>query len=261
MRASQSAPFSALPAALFGMLPRVALVACFITGCAARPSVVERPVSTVPPDLSGAVIVIDAGHPSENGHGATSPRGTVESQITLAVARKVETMLKERDITVVMTRTQQDQVVTNRERAEIANRARAQALIRLHCDARAASGTATYYPDRRGTVDGVTGPSAEVISRSERLANIFHSRLIIAMGPDWGDVGVFGDSKTAVGERQGALTGSIFSEVPAITVEMVSLANARDDAFITTEEGQLRMARGIVAGIEAYLRSPAAGFE
>lgn len=211
------------------------------------------------PSFADRVVVVDAGHPSENGHGATSPRGTLESQITLAVAKKLETLLKESGITVVMTRTEQNQVVTNRDRAEIANRAGAVALIRLHCDSRAASGTATYYPDRQGTVGGITGPSNDVIARSERLARIFHSRLIIAMGPGWGDVGVLGDSQTAVGAQQGALTGSIFSRVPAITVEMVSLANARDDAFITTEDGQMRMARALAAGIEAYLSSPQSG--
>lgn len=232
-------------------------LALLLGGCvAAQPRPLPAPTART---LSGAVVVVDAGHPSENGHGATSARGTVESRITLAVARKLEALLQESGITVVMTRTGEDQVVTNRERAEIANRARAHALIRLHCDSRTTSGTATYYPDRKGTVGGITGPTDDVIRRSAQFARIFHPRLIIAMGPDWGDIGVLGDSRTAVGEQQGALTGSIFSQVPAVTVEMVSLANPRDDAFITTEEGQMRMARALAAGIEAYLRSPSSG--
>lgn len=158
-----------------------------------------------------------------------------------------------------MTRTELDQVVSNRERAEIANRAGADLLVRLHGDTREAPGTATYYPDRQGTTaDGVTGPSAEVIARSAALASIFHPALIAAMGGDWPDVGILGDSQTAVGSRQGALTGSIFSRVPAVTVEMISLRNASDEAFILTETGQDRMARALAAGIETYLRSPAA---
>lgn len=253
-------PLSRFPG--FGRYAAMA-VAIALTGCVAP---APRPAPSPPGGVAGqgsgltrAVVAIDPGHPSENGHGATSARGTVESQITLAVGRKLEALLREQGITVVMTRTQQNEVVSNRERAEIANRAGAHLLVRLHCDSRAAPGTATYHPDRKGTVAGVTGPSDAIIARSERLARIFHSRFIIAMGPGWGDVGVFGDSQTAVGAQQGALTGSIFSTVPAITVEMVSLANAADDAFITTEEGQMRMARALAAGIEAYLRSPESG--
>lgn len=242
-----SVPFHRLIAAI--------VLTVFFPGCAGATQT-RAPGGTPLPSTAGAVVVIDAGHPSENGHGATSARGTVESRITLAVAKKLEVLLRESGIRVVMTRTEQDQVVTNRERAEIANRAGAAAMIRLHCDSRAASGTATYYPDRKGTVGGITGPSDDVIARSERLARIFHSRMIVAMGPRWGDVGVLGDSQTAVGAQQGALTGSIFSQVPAITVEMVSLANPADDAFITTENGQMQMARALAAGIEAYLSSP-----
>lgn len=235
----------------------VTLFGLLTAGCV--PASAPGPGPAPTPDLSWAVVALDPGHPSENGHGATSRRGTIESHITLAVGKRLQALLEQRGIRVVMTRTEIEQVVTNRERAEIANRANAHLLVRLHCDARQASGTATYFPDRQGTTsDGVTGPTNEVISRSETLARIFHPALIAAMGPGWGDVGILGDSRTAVGERQGALTGSIFSRVPAVTVEMVSLANEDDDAFITTEAGQERMARALAAGIEAYLRAPAA---
>jgi N-acetylmuramoyl-L-alanine amidase len=223
-----------------------------------------RPGRTPAPsrDLVGAIVAVDAGHPSENGHGAQSPAGTIESHMTLAVAKKLERLLRERGATVVMTRTEIDELVTNRERAEIANRARAHLFVRLHCDARTAAGTATYYPDRQGTTpEGVTGPSDEVIARSEALAKVFHPSLVAAMGSDWNDVGIMGDSRTAVGSRQGALTGSIFSQVPAVTIEMISLRNESDDAFINTDEGQERMARALLAGIEAYLRSPASGWK
>lgn len=217
-----------------------------------------RPAPAPGRPLAGALVAVDAGHPSENGHGTSSRRGTIESHITLAVARRLEALLVERGARVVMTRTGLNQVVSNQERAEIANRAGADLLVRLHCDTRAAPGTASYYPDQKGTTaDGVSGPSDEVIARSEAFARVFHPALIAAMGPGWGDVGILGDSRTAVGSRQGALTGSIYAKLPAVTVEMVSLSNGSDDAFITTPEGQQRMARALLAGIEAYVRSPA----
>jgi N-acetylmuramoyl-L-alanine amidase len=66
------------------------------------------------------------------------------------------------------------------------------------------------------------------------------------------DGGVRGDSRTLVGSRQGALTGSIFSEVPVVLVEMVVLSNARDAAFIKSASGQALMARAIADGIVRY---------
>jgi N-acetylmuramoyl-L-alanine amidase len=61
--------------------------------------------------------------------------------------------------------------------------------------------------------------------------------------------GVLGDSRTAIGARQGALTGSIFSRVPVVTVEMAVLTDAGDARFIASPSGQRRMAHAIAAGI------------
>ena len=76
--------------------------------------------------------------------------------------------------------------------------------------------------------------------------------MIDALGSDWPDLGIKGDSKTAVGARQGALTGSIFSEIPVITVEMVVITDPEQEAFIASETGQERMAEAIATGIAAY---------
>jgi N-acetylmuramoyl-L-alanine amidase len=55
-----------------------------------------------------------------------------------------------------------------------------------------------------------------------------------------------------VGASQGALTFSIFSRIPTITIEMVVLSNKGDAAYIKTEAGQQKMAEAIAAGITAY---------
>ena len=68
------------------------------------------------------------------------------------------------------------------------------------------------------------------------------------------DAGIKGDSQTAIGGKQGALTGSIFSRVPALTVEMCVLTNAHDYRFIRTPAGQDAMAEALLAGVEAYAR-------
>ena len=125
-------------------------------------------------------------------------------------------------------------------------------MVRLHCDAGDHRGTATFYPDRQGERWGVTGPSPEVIAGSETFVNVFHPAMIGALGPDWPDLGIKGDSKTYVGSRQGALTGSIFSTIPVVTVEMVVITQPEDEAIIASPEGQSRMAQAIFAGLDAY---------
>ena len=64
--------------------------------------------------------------------------------------------------------------------------------------------------------------------------------------------GVYGDSRTAVGSRQGALTCSIFSRIPTVTIEMAVLTSKSDVAFIKSEAGQEKMAAAIAAGIQRY---------
>jgi N-acetylmuramoyl-L-alanine amidase len=172
--------------------------------------------------------------------------------VNWAVGQKLKALLEEKGYHVVMTKLVEEEVVTNRHRAEIGTFRGADVMVRLHCDAGSHRGTATFAPDQQGTRWGVTGPSPEVIAGSQAFAQIFHPAMIEALGPGWPDLGVRGDSKTAVGARQGALTGSIFSEIPVVTVEMVVITQPEGEAFIASEEGQSRMAQAIATGIHAY---------
>jgi N-acetylmuramoyl-L-alanine amidase len=90
---------------------------------------------------------------------------------------------------------------------------------------------------------------------SKRAAEAMHAGMSGALVGALKDGGVRGDSKTLVGSRQGALTGSIFSEVPVVTIEMVVLSNAHDAEFIKTEEGQQKMAQAIADGIARFTPS------
>ncbi|MGD8869586.1 MAG: N-acetylmuramoyl-L-alanine amidase [Gemmatimonadales bacterium] len=206
-------------------------------------------------EASRHVVVVDPGHPSETSEGTRGPSGLTENHVNWVIGQKVRALLEERGYEVIMTKLVEDELVTNRHRADIANYNSADLMVRLHCDAGDHSGTATFYPDRQGTRFEVTGPSDDVIAGSEALARAFHPAMIEVLGSGWNDLGIKGDSKTAVGSRQGALTGSIFSQVPVITVEMVVLTNPDDEAFIAEESGQDRMARAIAAGIDAYFRT------
>jgi N-acetylmuramoyl-L-alanine amidase len=200
-------------------------------------------------------VAIDPGHPSETSQGASGPGGATEIQVNWAVGERLRDLLEDRGYEVIMTKLVVEEVVTNRHRAEIGSFGNADIMVRLHCDAGSHRGTATFFPDRQGERWGVTGPSPEVIAGSQALAEAFHPAVIEALGPGWPDLGIKGDSKTAVGSQQGALTGSIFSQIPIVTLEMVVITDPEEEAFIASEDGQNKMARAILAGIDAYFAS------
>ena len=208
--------------------------------------------------LQGFVVCVDPGHPSESSQGTASRNGKLtERHVNWIVAQRLTVLLEAEGAMVVPTKTTETEVVTNRHRAEIANAAHADLLLRLHCDSGEHSGLATYYPDRQGRRYGVTGPSLATMAASRRAALIFQPAAIAALGGALRNAGIRGDSQTAIGGRQGALTGSIFSQVPALTVEMCVLTNAHDYIFIRTRSGQEQMAHALLAGVKACaLRVP-----
>lgn len=207
------------------------------------------------PESVPTVVCIDPGHPSEVASGRNVQNGTSEAHVDWVVATKLREALAARGYEVVLTKSAEEELVRNRDRALIANRARAALMIRLHCDASAERGFAVYYPDRTGKAkDGTTGPGRDVIEGSRRAAEAIHGGLVEGLRGALNDNGVRTDYQTKVGREQGgALTGSIFSEVPVVTIEMVVLSDAADAEFIKSEEGQRRMAEAIADGVTRFV--------
>lgn len=211
-----------------------------------------------PPTAKSTVVCIDPGHPSEVNSGFTVQNGTTETHIAWVVAVKLQKLLVAQGVKVVMTKSAEKQLVKNKERALIANRAEADLMVRLHCDSSPDQGYAVYYPDRQGTAQGKTGPSQEIMDRSEEAAKAMESAMGKALKGVLKNGGVRGDSQTAVGSKQGALTGSIFSLVPVLTIEMVVLSHKSDAELIKSEAGQNKMAQAIADGVLRYV-APSSG--
>jgi N-acetylmuramoyl-L-alanine amidase len=200
--------------------------------------------------LLAPVICIDPGHPSEVGRG-TQGKKVTEVQVAWDVARSLEAKLRTMGYRVVMTKSSLEEKVTNKERAERANQSHASMMVRLHCDASKGSGFAIYYPTQQGTVNGFRGPTSAVLKATAPLAKRFHKAFSGALRGKLKDQGLMSDVKTAVGSKQGALTGSIYSHVPSVLVEMVVLTNARDEAFILSGNGRRAMVDALAAGVKA----------
>lgn len=196
-------------------------------------------------------VCIDPGHPSEIGEG-TRGRRLTEIRAAWKVALALKALLRSRGMAVRLTKTREREFVTNRRRAEIANAFRADLAVRLHCDSEGGTGFALYYPDRQGKdPTGRRGPSRRVLDATAPRARAFHAALAAALDGRLRDNGLHPDTKTYVGGRQGALTGSIWSEVPVVLVEMCVLTNPDDEAFLASRDGVTAMAQALAEGVDA----------
>lgn len=199
----------------------------------------------------GQTICIDPGHISDQASGTRGHRVS-EVHANWLIGAQLKTRLEALGYTVVMTKRTEREVVSNRRRAEIANKADAALMVRLHCDASSGSGFAVYVPTRRGTApDGHTGPSASVLSRSQTLGHRFDTAFVASLNGKLKNQGFKSDLATAIGGKQGALTGSIYAEVPVLLVEMVVLTNRHDEDFLLSSAGETALVDGFVKGIEA----------
>ena len=200
-------------------------------------------------------ICLDPGHPSEVGLGAQNGK-LVEVTIAWQVALRLRDLLTADGAQVAMTKSREREFVSNRRRAEIANHFRADLLLRLHCDsAPGVSGIATYYPDREGVAaDCHRGPAAAILAASRRLGVPFHAALVRSLDGALANRGLLTDRQTAVGGKQGALTGSIYAELPVLLVEMCVLDSPHDAAFVRDSKGVEQLAAGLRAAVADALR-------
>jgi N-acetylmuramoyl-L-alanine amidase len=200
-------------------------------------------------------VCIDPGHPSENNDGRKLLNGVREVEIVWSVAQQLQKLLEENGYEVVLTKSSLGEFVTNKRRAEIANEASADLMLRLHADSEGPSGFTIYYPRKQGQVKGVKGPSPEMIDASGRAARAFHGAFAAELRQELKDNGVKGDEQTFIGAKQGALTGSIYSRVPSLLIEMVNLAKPADARWISDAGNQQTFARALLAGVAAVARA------
>lgn len=199
-------------------------------------------------------IVIDPGHPSEVNSGAQSINGVAERDVNWAVARELERRLTELGLEALLTRSDSLQMMTNIARAQFANCAAPALFLRLHADAAPARGFAVFVADREGRAQGVVGPPLPVRRQSAAWAQALEREMAAALAPHGiPSRGVRPDIQTAVGARQGALTGSIMSRVPTVLVEMVVLTDRRDAQFIKSASGRQAMADALARGVLSQL--------
>ena len=168
--------------------------------------------------------------------GATGVSSKIsESSINLAVGLKLKTELENRGYTVIMTRTTQDVNISNKQRAEIGNKA--SVCISLHCDS--------------STNSSAVGAHTICIDKSSSLYDTSYKLGLNVINSYCTATGI--NSKGVVARSD--LTGLNWSTVPAIYIEMGFLSNPNEDLLISSDSFQNTMAFGIANGIDAYFNA------
>ncbi len=219
-----------------------------ITSDPATPTAIVAPVAPVGPyvpsvptsvSLAGKIIVIDPGHGGRD-TGASAglhPFDVYEKNITLAIARRVQTVLTRNGATVIMTRTD-DSFPALESRPEIANARHADYFISIHADSSAIG---------RNTLAGTTVYFHAQTSVCRLMAADIGRRISETSGLSYNGV-----KSDTIRFRTGfaVLRGS---EMPAVLVETGYMNNDRDLATLRNDAGQQRIAEGITAGLRDFI--------
>ena len=195
---------------------------------------IRRPpvIASLDSVLSGLIIAVDAGHGGEN-HGAIGATGVLEKDMTISIARHVETILTSKGAQVVLTRTEND-VPAMSERIDKIIRSNARLLVSIHCnsagdasDPIALRGVSTYY-------------------RSigfKPLADIMYDKMLAIGLKPFGEVGSFN------------FTLNSLTQLPNVLVETAFLSNPEDEMLLLDDGFRKKVAEQIVKGLEEFVRT------
>ncbi|RMH71187.1 MAG: hypothetical protein D6675_07200 [Gemmatimonadetes bacterium] len=247
----------------------------------ARPKPASRPAS---PDLTlGASdlpqfgkIVIDPGHGGKD-PGAIGPNGTQEKDITLAIARRLKTIIESRsNLDVILTR-EDDTFIGLGERTKIANSAKADLFISIHCNASHsphAQGTETYFLSAARNdaekeaemrenqviefeVPKNSQPPSDILEMMlwNMAANEFHkeSQDLMETVQNALQQKLKLPSRFKEGGRQAGFYVLRGTTMPAILVEAAFITNPQEERLLNTPEFQEKIAAGIYEGVVEFI--------
>ncbi len=192
---------------------------------------IRRPpkIKSVINPLEGRTIAVDAGHGGSS-LGALGAAGTMEKEVTLEISQKLEKSLKEKDVNVIMTRTD-DSYVYMSERREMTLEGNAEILVSIHANS---LGYGSDPLQVRGT-----GSFYKHIAYKP-LAEIMYYRMTDLGLKDYGLTGSFNFSLNAP------------IEFPNVLVETAFLSNPEEEILLTDDEFQQKIVDAIVAGLEEF---------
>lgn len=241
------------------------------------------PAQTLPQSASDpnriAVVCLDAGHGGKDpGNLGTGRFKTTEKHVALNVTKLVGKYIKENfpDVKVVYTR-EDDRFIELKERCEIANRAKADVFISIHCNANEKAdphGTETYFMGLHKTdanmrtamkenasilledghelkYDGYDPKDPESMIALSLRQNAFLDQSAML------SAAVQKQFKERVGRndrgvKQAGFLVISYTTMPAILIELGFLSNGDEEDYLQSAKGQDLMASGIYRAFKAY---------
>lgn len=227
------------------------------------------------------VIAIDAGHGGED-PGAIGANGTREKDIVLAIARKLEAMIRqERGMRPVMIRTG-DYYLGLRKRSAMARQHKADLFISIHADAnknRRAKGSSVYTLSNRGA----SSEAARWLAERENSADLVggvelkdKDDVLASVLLDLSQTGtlqasydvadkVLGRMRSIGSVHQNSVQKAGFAvlkspDVPSLLVETAFITNPAEEKKLRTSAHQTHLAKSMLSGIKDYFhRNPPPG--
>ncbi|WP_431044700.1 N-acetylmuramoyl-L-alanine amidase [Streptomyces sp. P1-3] len=221
--------------------------------------------------LKGKVIVIDPGHnPRNREHtakiarlvdigtnkkecdttGAATNSGYAEASFTLDVSRRVREILQTRGAKVTFT--QDDDRPYGPcvdERAEIGNRAHADAAVSVHADG-SGTGNRGFHVIAPASVRGGEADTSAIVAPSHTLARHLVREFGEATGTEPANY-LGGGTGLTVRDDLGGLN---LSTIPKVFIECGNMRDPKDAKLITDAAWRQRAAQGIAQGITDFLR-------
>ncbi|WP_328428117.1 N-acetylmuramoyl-L-alanine amidase [Streptomyces sp. NBC_00443] len=221
--------------------------------------------------LQGKVVVIDPGHnPNNFQHtaeinrkvnigtnwkecdttGTSTNDGYTEAKFTLDVAHRMRTLLQKQGATVKFTQDgDRSWGPCVDERAEIGNKADADAVVSIHADG-AGAGQRGFHVILPGEVDAGAADTGPIVAPSRDLGERIAGSFVRVTGN--APSNYIGDGTGLVTRKD--LGGLNLSTVPKVFIECGNMRDTKDAALLTSGAWRQKAARGISEGIADFLR-------
>ena len=191
------------------------------------------------------LVLVDAGHGGHDG-GAVA-NGSIEKNLTLEIAKRVREQLEASGLRVMMVR-DKDEFLPLEDRAALTQKYRASAFVSVHINTEGAGTTAegveTYFAGKPSLVTvRQTGGKVTETASSDELASMVQRSVC---------------AETKAENRGAKIRDYVViaqSVCPAVLVECGFLTHAAEARRLKDAGHQEKLARGIAAGVKAFLQS------